>query len=76
MSISVGVIWGALVSSFLTHFQGELRKLAWAGIPGDLRPMAWQLLLVSTTILGAVMLIQTVRIRATYLFQLCYAQLR
>ncbi|KAG6813372.1 hypothetical protein H0H92_011638 [Tricholoma furcatifolium] len=24
---------------------GELRKLAWAGIPGDLRPMAWQLLL-------------------------------
>ncbi|KJA27885.1 hypothetical protein HYPSUDRAFT_883531 [Hypholoma sublateritium FD-334 SS-4] len=23
----------------------ELRKLAWAGIPGDLRPMAWQLLL-------------------------------
>ncbi|KAF8813853.1 RabGAP/TBC, partial [Phlegmacium glaucopus] len=24
---------------------GELRKLAWAGIPADLRPMAWQLLL-------------------------------
>ncbi|KIM45301.1 hypothetical protein M413DRAFT_441983 [Hebeloma cylindrosporum] len=24
---------------------GELRKLAWAGIPRDLRPMAWQLLL-------------------------------
>ncbi|KAG6920259.1 hypothetical protein DXG01_005028 [Tephrocybe rancida] len=24
---------------------GELRKLAWAGIPSDLRPMAWQLLL-------------------------------
>ncbi|EDR11501.1 uncharacterized protein LACBIDRAFT_246710 [Laccaria bicolor S238N-H82] len=24
---------------------GELRKLAWAGIPVDLRPMAWQLLL-------------------------------
>ncbi|RXW21289.1 hypothetical protein EST38_g4575 [Candolleomyces aberdarensis] len=24
----------------------ELRKLAWAGIPKDLRPMAWQLLLV------------------------------
>ncbi|KAF9529240.1 rab-GTPase-TBC domain-containing protein [Crepidotus variabilis] len=24
---------------------GELRKIAWAGIPGDLRPMAWQLLL-------------------------------
>ncbi|EEB91846.1 hypothetical protein MPER_09731, partial [Moniliophthora perniciosa FA553] len=23
----------------------ELRKLAWAGIPSDLRPMAWQLLL-------------------------------
>jgi len=25
---------------------GELRKIAWAGIPGELRPMAWQLLLV------------------------------
>lgn len=25
----------------------ELRKLAWAGIPNELRPMAWQLLLVS-----------------------------
>ncbi|KAF9050112.1 rab-GTPase-TBC domain-containing protein [Panaeolus papilionaceus] len=24
---------------------GELRKLAWAGIPNELRPMAWQLLL-------------------------------
>jgi len=24
----------------------ELRKLAWAGIPKELRPMAWQLLLV------------------------------
>ncbi|KAJ3507632.1 hypothetical protein NLJ89_g6192 [Agrocybe chaxingu] len=24
---------------------GELRKLGWAGIPSDLRPMAWQLLL-------------------------------
>jgi len=24
-----------------------LRKLAWAGVPADLRPMAWQLLLVS-----------------------------
>ncbi|PPR07708.1 hypothetical protein CVT26_003731 [Gymnopilus dilepis] len=24
---------------------GELRKLAWSGIPSDLRPMAWQLLL-------------------------------
>jgi hypothetical protein len=24
----------------------ELRKLAWAGIPNDLRPIAWQLLLV------------------------------
>lgn len=24
----------------------ELRKLAWAGIPADLRPIAWQLLLV------------------------------
>jgi hypothetical protein len=27
-------------------FSGELRKIAWAGIPHDLRPMAWQLLLV------------------------------
>lgn len=26
--------------------QVELRKLAWAGIPEDLRPVAWQLLLV------------------------------
>lgn len=26
----------------------ELRKLSWAGIPGDLRPIVWQLLLVST----------------------------
>lgn len=25
----------------------ELRKLSWAGIPGDLRPIVWQLLLVS-----------------------------
>lgn len=24
----------------------ELRKLAWAGIPNELRPMSWQLLLV------------------------------
>ena len=28
-------------------FPAALRKLAWAGIPNDLRPMAWQLLLVS-----------------------------
>lgn len=28
-------------------YEAQLRKLAWAGIPGDLRPMAWQLLLVS-----------------------------
>ena len=39
------------ISIFISDlFQGELRKLAWAGIPGDLRPMAWQLLLVSTAI--------------------------
>jgi len=25
---------------------GELRKIAWAGIPHDLRPVAWQILLV------------------------------
>lgn len=31
----------------ITFSLGELRKLGWAGIPGDLRPMAWQLLLVS-----------------------------
>jgi hypothetical protein len=24
----------------------ELRKLSWAGVPADLRPVAWQLLLV------------------------------
>lgn len=33
-------------SVFLMIFAAELRKLSWAGIPGDLRPMAWQLLLV------------------------------
>jgi len=27
----------------------ELRKLAWAGIPVDFRPLAWQLLLVRFT---------------------------
>jgi hypothetical protein len=26
--------------------KAELRKLAWAGIPADFRPLAWQLLLV------------------------------
>ncbi|KAG6885911.1 hypothetical protein C0993_007929 [Termitomyces sp. T159_Od127] len=30
---------------FLPLLIAELRKLAWAGIPADLRPMAWQLLL-------------------------------
>jgi hypothetical protein len=28
----------------------ELRKLSWAGIPNDLRPIAWQLLLVSQSL--------------------------
>lgn len=42
------------LKSALMHFQffratAELRKLAWAGIPNDLRPIAWQLLLVSHT---------------------------
>lgn len=33
---------------FLSHIKlsAELRKLAWAGIPDELRPVAWQLLLV------------------------------
>ena len=30
----------------------ELRKMAWAGIPEELRPIAWQMLLVSSNLLS------------------------
>ena len=31
--------------------KAELRKLAWSGVPNELRPLAWQLLLVCLTVL-------------------------
>lgn len=48
MSVSVGTTRRHMVVLLIdirTHIV-ELRKLAWAGIPNDLRPVAWQLLLV------------------------------
>jgi hypothetical protein len=37
--------------TFLIVYKAELRKLAWSGIPDDLRPLAWPLLLVRSYVL-------------------------
>ena len=42
-------------SAYIDYSAVILRKLAWAGIPPDFRPMAWQLLLVSRSIKPRIM---------------------
>ena len=40
--------------SVLTIGVAELRRLAWSGIPSEVRPIAWQLLLVRTPLTAAI----------------------
>lgn len=46
--VNIGTRNSIFARTWLKHefFLVELRKLAWNGIPNDLRPVAWQLLLV------------------------------
>ena len=49
VNISMHIASFSGVESYIAP-SGELRKIAWAGIPSNLRPMAWQLLLVCVTL--------------------------
>ena len=51
----------------------ELRKLAWAGIPEELRPIAWQMLLVSPPISQSVSRGRTEDHSATELSSVAYS---
>lgn len=46
MGMSYFVLCFLCLSSFVTDPTAQLRKLAWNGVPNDLRPIAWPLLLV------------------------------
>ena len=47
--VSMGApVFTQIHSTALTRIIAQLRKLAWNGVPEDLRPIAWPLLLVSS----------------------------
>lgn len=46
--VNIGMVYYSNLTDDMIHgVAAQLRKLAWNGVPGDLRPIAWPLLLVS-----------------------------
>lgn len=48
--------------------KGDLRKFAWNGIPNELRPIAWQLLLVNISLFFLVRRLISYFVRDIFLF--------